>query len=230
MSTLLTIFRPFQLFLLILALGIPSATALAGTIVVTMSATVSNTSGDLTGPVSNGDTISGTFELDDSVVGVFTPSPNPMFDRSEMLYTGAVISSTVLVNGNPVSGLGGDVKLLDATDMFAGEDNYEISAVVDTGSIGGATPATLVFVAELDYTTFTISSGDPLFPPPFDATRFNPITLTSSTGGTAFGQIDTLSASGAPSVPLASPIVGLAIVLLLAVVGSRFVPTRSLAR
>lgn len=169
------------LYVLALILGISPITALAGTIVVTMSTAESNTSVDLTGPVSNGDTISETFEIDESVVGVFTPSPTPTFARSEMLYSGAVLSSTVLVNRNPVSGVGGDVRLLDATDMFAGEGNYEIQGFVYTGTIGAATPATVIFIPELDYTSFTVANGDSLFAPPFGRTRLNPIPLESST-------------------------------------------------
>ena len=36
--------------------------------------------------------------------------------------------------------MGGDVRILDAaTGQLAGEDNYEIRAVLDTGTVGGAT-------------------------------------------------------------------------------------------
>jgi hypothetical protein len=222
----ITLVRPHPACSLILSLllTLVASHSQAAAFTVTFSATVTNTSGDLTGPVSNGDTISGSFEIDDGIAGTFTASANPMFVRSEMLYTGAVANSTILVNGNPVSGTGGNVLLLDSTDMFAGEDNYEIRAIVDMGSIGGATPATLVVTPELDYTTFTIADGDPLFPPPFDETRFNPVTLTSATGGTAFAQIDTLETSSVESssqLPAASSIGLLVFSALLMASGAR---------
>lgn len=190
-----------------------SSSAAAGTVEVSFTATVSSTTGDLAGPLGAGSTISGTFLLDDSVVGSFTPSGNPTFVRSEMLYTGAVSSSQLSVGGSPVSGAGGNVVLLDAIEALAGEDNYEIRAVVDTGSIGGATPATFVFVPEYDFSTFSVTSGDPLFPPPpFDAGRFNPFTLTSASGGTAFGQIDDLEVVGGSATPIPLlPLPGLAV-------------------
>jgi len=51
-------------------------------------------------------------------------------------------------------------------------------------------------------------NGDPLFAPPYDDTRYNPVTLTSAGGGTAFGQLDSLTASGGgggnPAVPALS--------------------------
>lgn len=191
----------------LLALVAAPGTASAGTIVVTVTAPVSSVFGDLTTALAPGSTISGTVELDDSVVGSFTPSGNPTFERSQMLYSGAVRSADLVAGGFAISGTGGNVVLLDASDPLAGEDNFEIIAVLDTGSIGGASPQSIVLTAEYADTEFTLASDTQLFAPSFDPARFNPFTLTSSTGGTAFGQIESLTATISAAVPLGSPAV-----------------------
>ncbi|MCP4907012.1 MAG: hypothetical protein GY910_18715 [bacterium] len=102
--------------------------------------------------------------------------------------------------------MGGDVWLLDAAAPLAGDDHYEITGVVDMGSVGAAAPQSLVFVAEHNDATFSPSNGTPLFAPSFDVRRFNPITLTSVGGGTGFGWMVALSASVSSAVPFGSPI------------------------
>jgi hypothetical protein len=195
--------------LLSLLLASVASVAAAGTITLTVSATLSPSSGDLNGNLTPGASVTGTIELDDTVVGVFTPSGNPTFVRSEMLYAGAIVSSSLVIDGNPVSGSGGDIRILDAaTGQLAGEDNYEINAVLDTGTVGTAAPVSIQIIPEYGDSALSLSGSDPLFaPPPFDAGRFNPVTLTSDTGGTAFGQMDGLSSSGGsgtPTVPTSS--------------------------
>jgi len=185
-----------------------TVSAEAGTVEIQFTATVSSAFGDLAGPLAAGSTITGTIVLDDSVAGAFTPSGNPTFVRDEMLYTGAVVSTTLDAGGFAVSGAGGNVLLLDADDPLAGEDNYEVRSVVDSGTIGGAVPESLVFTPEYDSTTFDVDSGTALFaPPPFDPGRFNPFTLNSLSGGSAFGQIDDFTVAGdAAPIPALPPL------------------------
>lgn len=210
---------------------LPGLPAAAGTIVVTVSGTISNTSGDFAGQATIGGAVTATVELDDTVAGVFTPSSNPTFVRSEMLYSGAISSSTVTIDGNVVSGSGGDIRLLDAaTGSLAGEDNYEINALLDTGSVGTGTPASVSFVGEYGDATLTVGASDPLAAPPaFDAGRFNPYTVTSTTGGTIFGQLSALSGSVAGTVPLAAPAIAVGLALALVVVGARALRSRDSA-
>lgn len=193
----------------------------AGTVEVSVSGTISSAFGDLSGPVGAGSVFSGTVVLDDAVVGVFTDNGNPTFVRNEMLYTGAVLSTDLSVDGQPVSGTGGDLVLLDAVEALAGEDNYEIRSLLDTGSLGGATPAQIILTGEYDFETFSLSGSEPLAgPPAFDPTRFNPFTLESDTGGSAFGQLDALDGpSGSTAVPALPPLAGGLVALGLAAGG-----------
>jgi len=208
--------------LLLLAAVATALPAAADTFEIQFTATVSSAFGDLSGPLAGGDTITGTFVVDDSVSGTFSPSGNPTFVRDEMLYPGAVVSTSLEVNGFAVSGSGGNIVLLDANEPLAGEDNYEVRGVVDTGTIGGATPESLVFVPEYDSTTFEVESGTVLFaPPPFDAGRFNPFTLSSASGGSAFGQIDGFTVVTAPEpVPALSPVASSLLATALATLGA----------
>lgn len=197
------------LLCLALCLTLAPATARAGTIVVTFSATVSVAFGDLGAVLSGGETVTGTIELDDSVVGVFTPGS--VFLRGEMLYTGAVLSMTLLVDGNPISGMGGDVELFDSDGPLNGDDSYEVTGVVDTGTVAGVVPASFRFTPAYDDPAFTFSAGTPLFPPPpIDPAKANRILLTSDSGDTAFGNLDSFTVVGAQTVPVFSPI-GLAL-------------------
>jgi hypothetical protein len=44
-----------------------------------------------------------------------------------------------------------------------------------------------------------VGAGDPLFPPPpLDPASFNQFTLTSATGGIAFGRVDAFQVVGVP--------------------------------
>ena len=118
-------------------MSLGAASSALADIEIQFTSTVSSAFGDVGAFLSGGETVTGTILLDDSVAGVFTPSPNPQFVRSEMLYSGAVISTSLVVDGYPVSGTGGDVEILDAAaGSLAGDDNYEANATVDTGIVG----------------------------------------------------------------------------------------------
>ena len=189
--------------------------AQAGTITISFSGTVTSAFGDLGGVLSVGDTVSGTIELDDTIVGAFTPGT--VFLRAEMLYSGAVLSSTLLVNGSPVSGVGGDVTLFDSDGLLNGDDVYEASGVVDVGTVAGIPLATFDFRPAYDDPAFTLTAGTPLFaPPPIDPASANRIQLDSVSGGTASCDLDSFSvAAGPPSVPVLTPLgLGLALAAL----------------
>lgn len=194
----------------------------AATLEVSFDATVSSVFGDLDGPVVVGSTVSGTVVLDDAVVGTYTAAGNPTFQRDEMRYVDAIVSTSLEVDGQPVSGVGGDLLLLDAKESLAGEDNYEIQAVLDTGTLGSASPISITLTGEYGFETFTLSGTDPLpGPPPFDAGRFNPFTLQSASGGSAFGQLDALAAAAPPpAVPFLSPFGALGLVSILVASGA----------
>lgn len=184
----------------LLALCATPALAHAGTLIVTFTGTVSVAFGDL-GTLSGGETITGTIELDDTVVGTFTPVT--VFTRAEMLYTDAVLGMSLVVDGNPVSGTGGDLEVLDSDGPLNGDDSYEATGVIDTGTVGGAVPVSFFFNSAYDDPVFTLTPTTPLFaPPPIDPASANQFLLTSATGGSAFGQIDSFSVGGAPSVPV----------------------------
>lgn len=201
---------PLILLVPFLVVAVPAG---AADVSVTFTGTVFTVTGDLNGPIATSDTISGTLTYDDTTAGVFTPSPNPMFVRSQMLYTGAVTAVSVTVNGDTVSGSSGDTLIFDATDMFAGEDSYEVTSVLDTGTIGGVTPASFFWNPSFAYTAYTLTSGDPLPQPlPQAQSTFLQFQITSAGGGTAYGAIDSYTVSGGggpPAVP-ALPVWGLA--------------------
>ena len=189
--------------------------AQADTIVVTFSGTVSSAFGDLGGVLSGGETITGTIELDDTTVGTFTPGTT--FLRAEMFYAGAILSTALLVDGSPVSGTGGDLEVFDSDGPLNGDDSYEATGIVDTGTVAGVVPESFFFNSAYDDTVFTLGAGTPLFaPPPIDPASANQFLLSSASGGSAFGQIDSFSVVGAPpSVPVLSPLgLGLAVFAL----------------
>ena len=135
---------------------------------------------------------------------------------------GAIVSTSLEIDGQPVSGSGGDLLLLDAKESLAGDDNYEIQAVLDTGTLGSASPIAITLTGEYGFEAFTLSGSEVLSgPPPFDAGGFNPFTLESASGGSAFGQLDALEASSPPApVPFLSPVGTLGLVSILAASGA----------
>ncbi len=191
----------------ILWLCLAPGLAQAGTIVITFSGTVENASGVWGAVLSGGETITGTVELDDTVVGAFTPGT--VFLRAEMLYTGAVTSMSLVVDGNPISGTGGDVELFDSDGPFNGDDSYEATGVLDTGTVGGVVPTSFFWNSAYDDPVFTFGAGSPLFPPPpIDPGSTNQFTLSAgaSTVDRVSGRIDTFTASTPAPVPLLSPV------------------------
>jgi len=88
-------------------------------VTLSFSGTVLFASGDLNGPVSANDTISGTITYESTTAGVYTPAGNPTFQRSEMLYSGAITDTQLSVNGTPVTGTGGGTLIFDAAESLA---------------------------------------------------------------------------------------------------------------
>jgi hypothetical protein len=87
--------------------------------------------------------------------------------------------------------------------MLAGEDSYEITATLDTGTIAGVSPASFLWNPSFDYQAYTLMSGDPLPEPlPEGQATFLQFNLTSAGGGTAYGSITGYTvASSPPSAP-----------------------------
>lgn len=190
------------------ALLIASAPAVAANLVVSVSGEFDNVFGDFVGNITPGASLTGTVTLDDTVVGTFTPSPNPTFVRAEMLYTGAIVSTSLSIDGSPVSGVGGDLRIRDAaTGGLAGDDKYELLVVLNTGTLGTATPVAIELNGAYGDAAISLTGTDPLFaPPPFDPGKVSNFMLTSSGGSQAFGDLDDLAGPGAPApVPLSSP-------------------------
>lgn len=202
-------------------LGLSATSVYAAQVTVSFTATVITTTGDLSGPVATNDVLTGTITYESTTTGVFTPSPNPMFVRSEMFYSGAIVSTQFTLNGNPISGTGGDTQIFDATQMFAGEDSYEITSTLTSGSLGAATPVSFFFNPSFDFGTYTLMSGDPLPDPlPVAQSTFLQFNITSATGGTAYGSIDTYQVmTAAPPVP-ALGTWGLGLLVTLLIVGA----------
>lgn len=196
---------PVLLVLLVALLAAPAARA--GTIVITFTATITASFGNLAAELAVGDPVTGTIELDDTVVGVFTPGT--VFQRAEMLYTGAVTSLVLDADGNPISGTGGDVLIKDSDGPLNGDDRYETHPVPTTGTIGGVAATTFFFSPAYDNPEYTLSAGLPLFaPPPLDPAKANQISFNGlSAAGSAFGRIDTMTTSGGTPVPALPPVV-----------------------
>lgn len=192
--------------------------ARAALITIAFEGTVTAATLDLGGLLSGGETIAGTIVLEDSVAGAFTPSPNVDFLRAEMLYVGAVVSMEVELLGDTVSGTGGDVQLFDSAGMFSGDDSYEATGALDTGTIGGVAPAGFFWNTAYGTSGFSLASGDPLFtPPPLDPLSFNQFTLTGAgvSGGIAFGSVDDFEVLGVPEPsPLAPGLLALGLAAL----------------
>ena len=180
-----------------------ASTASAGDIEIQFTGTVQNAFGAYGGVLAGGETITGTLVVDDAVAGVYTPSPNPQFQRSEMLYSGAVTSISLSVDGYAVSGTGGDVELLDAAvGSFAGDDTWEADAVLDTGTVGGVAVSNIFWNAAYPTDGFSLSPGDPLFaPPPMVTNFFYQITIYESGFGSdsIYAFIDDFQIVGGPS-------------------------------
>ncbi|MGH0038266.1 MAG: PEP-CTERM sorting domain-containing protein [Myxococcota bacterium] len=183
-----------------LALGPLHATgARAALITIEFQGTVTGATLDLGALLSGGEAISGTLVLDDSLAGVFTPTPNPDFLRAEVLYAGAVVSSEVELLGDTVSGTGGDVELFDSTGALSGDDSYEVTGALSAGDIMGVAPASIFWNTAYDMSGFGVADGDPLFAPPIlDPFSFHQFTLTSATGGIAFGPVDSFQLVSVP--------------------------------
>lgn len=213
-----------RMALAVLWLSSLPAQALAGTITITFSGTISSAFGDLGGPLAAGESVTGTIELDDTVVGVFTPGT--VFLRAEMLYSGAILSTSLVVDGNPISGTNGNLEVFDSDGPLNGDDSYEATGLVDSGTVAGVVPASFFFNSAYDDPTYTLTPTTPLFgPPPIDPASANQFMLESASGGSAFGSIDDFTVSGAAPVPLLSPLgVG---ALVAAMAGLGYARTRS---
>jgi hypothetical protein len=181
----------------------------AGQVTLTFTGTVANAFGDLSPVLSASDALSGTIVYESTTSGTFTPSPNLTFARSEMLYTGAIVSAEITIVGDSPSGSGGDIKIFDAAEMLAGEDEFRITGTLGAGSIGGVAMSNVFLNPFYTYTNFTVSDGDPVPEPlPFAQVNFFGFNLNSAGGGSANGSIDSFtitSSSAPPSVPALSP-------------------------
>jgi hypothetical protein len=180
-----------------------ASSASAGDIEIQFTATVQNAFGDFGTVLSGGETITGTLVVDDSVAGVFTPAGNPQFQRSEMLYSGAVTSISLSVDGHVLSGTGGDVELLDAeVGSFAGDDTWEADATLGTGSVGGFPAESVLWNVAYPPDGFALAPGDPLIaPPPMVTNWFYQITIYPPGGSfdTIYAFIDDFEVVGGPS-------------------------------
>lgn len=189
---------------------------------------LTNAFGDYASELVGDELVSGTLILDETIVGTFTPSPNPQFLRSEMLYSGAVISMNVVIDGVAnVSGVGGDVLLLDAAaGSLAGDDSYESTSVL-SGAIGTVAAEEMFWNAAYPTTGFTVGSTDPLVgPPALDLGSVNQFAIRKAPGdflNTISGRIDTFTVTGGggPAVPVAGALGSLALAVGLAVTGLR---------
>ncbi len=202
---------------LLLTSTLPHA-AQADPVVIDFTGTVQAATLDLGGVLVGGESISGTLIIEDGVSGTFTPSPNPTFVRAEMLYVDAATSLTLTVDGSVVSGTGGDVELFDSTGALSGDDSYEVTSNLTTGTVAGVPVQSLFWNSAYPQTGFSLTSGTTLFAPPaFDGMKFNQFTLTGvgPNGGIAFGSIDGFTVQGSSAVPSASPgVLGLLAVAL----------------
>ena len=180
--------------------------ALAASVTVTWAGTVSFATGDLDGPIAANDTVTGSLTYESTSAGVFTPSPNPMFVRAEMLYANAITAVEFSVNGDTVTGTAGFVEIFDSLDgMFGGDDSWEATGALSSGSIGGVTPDDIFFNPSFAFDAWTLASGDPVLAPLDQAqATFPQFLLGTPGGGSAYGTITSYTVSGAgggPSVP-----------------------------
>jgi len=121
-----------------------------------------------------------------------------MFVRAEMLYTGAITASELMVNGDTVTGTTGDIEIFDSLDgVFGGNDSWEVTATLTSGTIAGVSPASIFVNPSYDFSAYTLSANDPV-PAPLDSVQavFPQFSLASVGGGTAYGMIDSYSVSG----------------------------------
>ena len=137
-----------------------SATGVYATeVTINFTGTVGTVFGSFGGANVN-DPIVGFFTYESTTGGIYTAAGNPTFERSEMLYTSAITSVEVMLGGNTLTNSDGNITLLDASEMFAGEDVYKVESELDNGSISFS------FMPAYSYTTFTILDGDSLIEPP----------------------------------------------------------------
>jgi len=204
--TILRSFGPAAAVLILASLH--AGVALCEEVIINFTGTVSVPSGNLNGPILAGHTVAGTLTYESTTAGVYTPSPNPMFARAEMLYTGAMVSANFTHQGvNGVSGTGGDVFIYDSLDaMFGGDDSWEGTATMTTGSIGGVAIASIWVNPNTGATAWTLSPGDDV-PTPVDESEsaFNQFQINSVGGGSAYGSIDSyevIGGGGGEPVPL----------------------------
>ncbi|MGH0030560.1 MAG: hypothetical protein ACQGVC_12265 [Myxococcota bacterium] len=196
-----------SLLSIVLLLALAEA-ASAQSVTITFTGTIGSVSGELVGTVSASDAFSGSITYDASTAGTFTASPNPMFVRDEMDYTGAITAVSLTLVGDTVTGASGDIKVWDADHMFAGSDAFETATAPGSGTIGGYTVTSLAVNPEYDYTTWSLTSGSPLpQPPPYASTVFTYVSLSTAGGGLASGSLDSLvvTAAGPPAVPALPP-------------------------
>jgi len=203
----------------------PAGPALAESVTVNWTGTVSSATGDLNGPIAASDTVTCTLVYESNSAGVFTPSPNPMFVRAEMLYASAITSVELTVNGETVSGNGGAIHVFDSLNgVTGGADNWESTATISTGTIGGVAPSSILFDPWFSFEAWTLSDGDPV-PAPLDQAQstFLQFSLGTPGGGTAYGSISSYTVSGGGPAPV--PMLGawgIALLVAAIVLGARW--------
>lgn len=218
--------RVSMVLVLTSTLALLATSAHAQTVTLTFTGSIGSVSGELVGTVSASDVFSGSITYDASTAGIFTPSPNPMFVRGQMIYPGAITSVALTLVGDTVTGTAGDVTAFDAQAMLAGSDALETSSIPDTGTIGGYAVSRLAVNPEYDYMTFSLTASSPIpLPLPYASTVFNYVSLSTSGGGVASGSLDSLvvSSGNPPGVPLADPWAILSLTGVLAAMGTHFV-------
>jgi hypothetical protein len=199
--------RSYLLSFVAVLVALAPARVLAEQVTLTFSGTVSNAFGDLGSVLAANDTFTGRIVYESTTAGVFTPSPNPTFVRSGMLYSGAIVSAEFSIIGDTSTGTGGDFEIQDATEMLAGQDELRITGSLDSGTIGGVALASVFLNPFYDYLSYTVSAGDPV-PQPlgFAEAAFFGFNLSSAGGGSANGPITSFDvAIGGTPVPAQSP-------------------------